>query len=84
VADSYVSAASQSARSVAQQAADRKCQNYGELSAAYEFQPAAVEKHGPMDDSTAWFFTLTWVAKFLNVRVTRLIDGHFYFNGPVC
>ena len=47
VADSYVTAASQSAGSVAQQAADRKCQEYGELSAAYEFQPAAVETHGP-------------------------------------
>ena len=52
VADSYVTAASQSAGSVAQQAADRKCQKYGELSAAYEFQPVAVETHGPMDDAT--------------------------------
>jgi len=57
VADSYVTAASQSAGSVAQQAADRKCQKYGELSAAYEFQPVAVETHGSMDDSTVWFLS---------------------------
>jgi len=36
VADSYMTTTSQSAGSVAQQAADRKCQKYGELSAAYE------------------------------------------------
>jgi len=54
VADSYVTASSQSAGSVARQAADRKCQKYGELSVAYEFQPVAVETHGPMDDATVW------------------------------
>jgi len=82
VADSYVTAASQSTESVAQQAADRKCQKYGELSAAYEFQPVAVETHGSMDDATVWFLS-DLGHKILNVRVTRLMDI-FYFNGPVC
>ena len=50
----------------------------GELSAAYEFQPVAVETHGPMDDSTVCF-SPTWVGKFLNIQVTRLMVS-FYFN----
>ena len=56
-ADSYMTAASPSAGSVAQQATDRKCHKYGELSAAYEFQPVAVEKHGPTDDATVCYLS---------------------------
>ena len=44
VANSYLVAASHAA----EQAADRKCLKYTELSATYEFQPAAVETHGPL------------------------------------
>ena len=83
VADSYVTAASQSAGSVAQQVTDRKCQKYGELSAAYEFQPVAVETHGPMDDATVWFLSDLGRKISERSRVTRLMAS-FYFNGSVC
>jgi len=46
VTDSYLAAASHAAGAVAEQAADRKCLKYAELSSAYEFQPVAVEAHG--------------------------------------
>jgi len=55
VAASYVTAACQSAGAVAEQAADRKCLKCAELSAAYEFQPVAMETHGPMDKATLSF-----------------------------
>jgi len=58
VAASYVTAASQSAGAAAEQAAKRKSLEYAELSAAYEFQPVAVEKHGPMDEATISFIIL--------------------------
>ena len=51
MADSYVTVASQSAGSVAEQAADRKRLKYGELSAAYEFQPVAVYSHEPTNNA---------------------------------
>ena len=38
VADSYLTAANHAAAAVAEQAADRKCLKYADLSAAYEFQ----------------------------------------------
>ena len=79
VANSYVTAVSQSAGSIVQQAADRKCQKYGELSAAYKFQPLAVETHGPMDDATVWFLS----DMGHKISVTRLMVI-FYFNGSVC
>jgi len=41
----------------AEQAAERKCLKYAELSAAYEFQPVAVETHGPMDEATISFIS---------------------------
>ena len=78
VADSYVTAASQSAGSVAQQAADRKCQKYGELSAAYEFQPVAVETHGPMDDSTVCF--LSDLGRKISEHLGDPLDGQFLFQ----
>ena len=58
MAASYVTAASQSAGAAAEQAAKRKSLEYAELSAAYEFQPVAVEKHGPMDEATISFIIL--------------------------
>jgi len=78
VADSYVIAASQSAGSVAQQAADRKCQKYNELSAAYEFQPVTVEAHGPMDDATVCF--LFDQGRKISERSGDPLDGHFLFQ----
>jgi len=78
VADSYVTAVSQSAGSIVQQAADRKCQKYGELSAAYEFQPLAVETHGPMDDATVWF--LSDLGHKISEHSGHPLDGHFLFQ----
>ena len=46
VADCYVTAASQSTRSVAEQAADRQFQKYGELFAAYEVQLVQLRHMG--------------------------------------
>ena len=55
VADSYLTTANHAAGAVAEQAADRKCQKYAELSAAYKFQPVAAETHGPFSTSTVLF-----------------------------
>jgi len=41
----------------AEQAVERKCLKYAELCAAYEFQPVAVETHGPMDEATISFIS---------------------------
>ena len=54
-ADSYLAAATHAAGAVAEEAADRKCQKYAELSAAYEFQPVAVKTHRPLSVSTVSF-----------------------------
>ena len=59
MADSYVTAASQSAGSVAEQAVDMKCQKYGQLSGAY----TNVETHGPMDDATVCTAPKTTITK---------------------
>ena len=45
MAVSYMTAARRKAGAAAEQAADRKCAKYTELSAAYEFQPVVVESH---------------------------------------
>jgi len=55
VAASYLIAASYTADAVADQAADRKCSKYTELSSSHEFQPVAVESHGPLSDITVSF-----------------------------
>ena len=85
VADSYVTAASQSAGFVAQQAADRKCQKYGELSAAVQLTSFSLWQLRHMGRWTTprSVFSPTWVGKLLNIRVTRLMVS-FYFNGSVC
>jgi len=58
VAASYTTAASQSAEAiVAEQAAERKSLKYAELTASYEFQPVAVETHGPMDKAMISFIS---------------------------
>jgi len=78
VADSYVFAASQSAGSVAEQAADRKSQKYAELSAAYVFQPVAVESHGPMDEATTCF--LSDLGRKISERSGEPLDARFLFQ----
>jgi len=50
-----MTAASHTAGAVAEQAADRKCSKYTELSSTHEFQPVAVESHTPLSDTTASF-----------------------------
>jgi len=57
VAASYVTAASQSAGAAAEQAAERRCLKSAELSTANEYQPVAVETHGPMDEATISFIS---------------------------
>jgi len=53
-----MTAASQSAEAiVAEQAAERKSLKYAELTASYEFQPVAVETHGPMDKAMISFIS---------------------------
>jgi len=50
-----LTAASHTADAVAEQAADRKCSKYTELSSIHDFQPVSVESHGPLSDTTASF-----------------------------
>jgi len=40
---------------VTEQAADRKCSKYTELSSIHEFQPVAVESHGSLSNTAASF-----------------------------
>jgi len=47
VAASYLTAASHTAGVVV----DRKCSKYTELSSSHEFQPVAIESHGPLSDT---------------------------------
>jgi len=53
VAVSYLTVVSHTAGAVAEQAGDSKCSKYAELSSTHEFQPVAVESHGPLSDTTA-------------------------------
>jgi len=55
VTASYLTAASHTAGAVAEQAVDRKCSKCTELSSTREFQPVAVESHGPLSNTTASF-----------------------------
>ena len=57
VAASYVATASQSTGAAAEQAAERRCLKSAELSTANEYQPVAVETHGPMDEATISFIS---------------------------
>jgi len=67
-AASYVTAASQSAGAATEQATERKFLKYAELS---DFQPVAVETHGPMDEATISFIS-EWGARSRNTRAIRL------------
>jgi len=55
-AASCMTAASRTAGAAAEQAADRKCAKYTELSAGYEFQPVALESHGPLSEAIVSFW----------------------------
>jgi len=77
-----VATSSQSAGSVAQQAADRKCQKYAKLSAAYDFQPVAVKTHGPMDESTVRF--VGDLGRKVSERSGDQLESHFFIPADQC
>jgi len=56
-ADSYLASAAREAGSVAERAASNKVNKYSGLSANYQFQPIAVETHGPVNESATEFFS---------------------------
>jgi len=78
VAASYVTAVSHTAGAVAEQAADRKCSKYTELSSTHEFQPVAVESHGPLSDATASFFEE--LGRKISDRSGELLEAQFLFR----
>jgi len=73
-----VATSNQSAESVAEQVAGRKCQKYAELFAAYDFQPVVVESKRTRPTSR-FAFSLIPARKFPNVLATV-----FYSSGSVC
>ena len=73
-----MNAASHTAGAVAEQAADRKCLKYADLSAAYEFQPVAVESHGPLSDTTLSF--LVDLGRKISERSGEPLETQFLFQ----
>ena len=82
VIDSYVATSSQSVGSVAEQAADRKCQKYAERYAVYDFQPLAVKTPGPMDESTICF--LSDLGRKITERSGDQIESRFFIPADQC
>jgi len=78
VAASYLTATSHTAGAVAEQAADRKCSKYTELSSTYEFQPVAVESHGPLSDTTDSF--LQELGCEITYRSGKPLEAQFLFQ----
>jgi len=78
VADSYLAAARHAAGAVAEQAADRKCLKYTELSATYEFQRVAVETHGPLSISSVSF--LVDLGRRISERTGEPLEVQFLFQ----
>jgi len=78
VADSYVTTASHATGAVAEQTADRKCLKYADLSAADEFQPVAVETHGPFSASTISF--LVYLGHEISERTGEPLEVQFLFQ----
>jgi len=78
VAESYVNAASHAAGAVAEQAADRKCSKYAELSASYEFQPVAFETHGSSSSDTRSF--LAELGGKISERTGEPLETQFLFQ----
>jgi len=82
VADSYLAAASHAAEAVAEQAADRKCLKYTELSATYKFQPVAVETHGSLSVSSISF--LVDLGRKISERTGESLEVQFLANVNSC
>jgi len=78
VSESYLTVASHVAGAVADKAADRKCPKYADLSAAYEFQPVAVETHGPCSALTISF--LVDLGRKILERTGEPLEVHFLFQ----
>jgi len=78
VAASYVTAASQSAGAAAEQLAESKSLIYAELSAADEFQPVAVETHGPTDEATISF--ISELARKISEYSDDPLDSRYFFQ----
>jgi len=73
-----LTAASHTAGAVAEQAADRKSSKYTELSSTHEFQPVAVESHGPLSDTTASF--LKELDRKITDRSGKSLEAQFLFQ----
>ena len=71
-------AASRTAGAAAEQAADMICAKYTELSAAYEFQPVAVESHEPPSEATASF--LVNLGSIISERSSEPLETQFLFK----
>jgi len=73
-----VTAASQSAGAAAEQAAERKSLKYAELPSAYEFQPVALETHGPMGEATTSF--ISELGCKISEYSVNPFDSHYFFS----
>jgi len=51
---------------------------YTKLSVVYEFQPVAVESHGPMDNATVHF--LTDLGRKMSECSGKLLDARFLYR----
>jgi len=74
----YLTVASHTSGAVAEQAADRKCSKCTELSSTHEFQPVAVESHGPLSDTTASFFEE--LGRKITDRLGKPLEAQFLFQ----
>jgi len=78
----HLATASHASGAVAEQAADRKCLKYTELSATYEFQPVAVETHGSLSVSSVSF--LVDLGRKISERTGEPLKIYsFYSSGSV-
>jgi len=82
VAASYLTAASHTAVAVAEQAADRICSKYTEMSSTHEFQPVAVESHRPLSDTTASF--LEELGRKITEHSGEPLEAQFLFQRFTC
>jgi len=73
-----LTAASHTGGVVAEQAADRKCSKYTELSSSHEFQPLTVESHGPLSDITA--SSLEELGRKITDRSGEPLEAQFLFQ----
>jgi len=63
---------------VAEQAANRKCSKYTELSSTHEFQPVSVESYEPLSDTMASF--LEELGRKITDCSGKLLEAQFLFQ----